>query len=168
MLPFFRMLDQRGLQRRDLDAAGFEMLAEAVQRCHACAHRQACIRWLSEVGGRARHGFYRHAQIPHSAVRGDLDTQPMPLEEFERRSMEKANAILERIAERARANGVEVHSDATLSDRPWEAIIEAAKKHCCDVIFIATHARKGLSALVHGSETHEVLTHSEIPAIVVR
>lgn len=92
----------------------------------------------------------------------------VPLEEFERRAMEEANALLARVAERARAAGVEAHSAATLSDRPWEAIIKAAEKHGCDLIFIASHGRKGFSGFVHGSETHEVLTHSKIPALVVR
>jgi nucleotide-binding universal stress UspA family protein len=89
-------------------------------------------------------------------------------DEHERRSKEKADAVLERIEARARAAGVDCDTDFALSDRPYEAIIEAARKHGCDLIFMASHGRRGLSALVHGSETQGVLTHSSIPTMVYR
>jgi nucleotide-binding universal stress UspA family protein len=41
-----------------------------------------------------------------------------------------------------------------------------AKDRGCDLIMMATHNRHGLSALVHGSETAKVLTHSEVPVLV--
>ena len=92
----------------------------------------------------------------------------IPLDEFERRAMEEAGALLARVAARAKAAGVEADADASLSDRPWQAIIKAAEKHGCDLIFIGSHGRKGLAGLWYGSETHGVLTHSKIPALVVR
>jgi nucleotide-binding universal stress UspA family protein len=54
------------------------------------------------------------------------------------------------------------------SDSPYEAIIDAAKKKKCDLIFMASHGRRGLSGLVLGSETHKVLIHSKIPVLVCR
>jgi nucleotide-binding universal stress UspA family protein len=92
----------------------------------------------------------------------------MPIAEYERRSMEEARKILDRVAQRAKAAQVEVDSDAALSDRPWHAILQAAEKHGCDLIFIASHGRKGLSGLLYGSETHEILTHSTVPTLVYR
>ncbi len=56
----------------------------------------------------------------------------------------------------------------TVSDIPYEAIIDAAKKKKCDLIVMASHGRRGLSALVLGSETHKVLIHSKIPVLVCR
>jgi nucleotide-binding universal stress UspA family protein len=50
----------------------------------------------------------------------------------------------------------------------YDAIIEAAKHSDCDLIFMASHGRRGLSALLLGSETHKVLTHSKIPVLVHR
>ena len=47
----------------------------------------------------------------------------------------------------------------------WEG---AAKKHGCDAIFMASHGRTGLAGMWHGSQTHEVLTHSDIPTLVYR
>jgi len=55
-----------------------------------------------------------------------------------------------------------------ISDSPYEAIIDAAKKKKCDLIFMASHGRRGLSGLVLGSETHKVLVHSKIPVLVCR
>ena len=54
------------------------------------------------------------------------------------------------------------------SDDPYAAIIDAAKKKKCDLIFMASHGRRGLSGLVLGSETHKVLIHSKIPVLVCR
>jgi nucleotide-binding universal stress UspA family protein len=50
----------------------------------------------------------------------------------------------------------------------WEGIIAAAKKKKCDLIVMASHGRRGLSALLLGSETAKVLTHSKIPVLVCR
>ena len=56
----------------------------------------------------------------------------------------------------------------TISDSPAEAIIDAAKQKKCDLIVMASHGRRGLSALVLGSETHKVLIHSKVPVLVCR
>jgi nucleotide-binding universal stress UspA family protein len=53
-------------------------------------------------------------------------------------------------------------------ERPWQAIIEAAKANDCDLIVMASHGRKGIGALLLGSETQNVLTHSRIPVLVHR
>jgi nucleotide-binding universal stress UspA family protein len=55
-----------------------------------------------------------------------------------------------------------------VSDSPYEAIIDAAKKKKCDLIVMASHGRRGLSGLVLGSETQKVLIHSKIPVLVCR
>ncbi|MBZ6078805.1 universal stress protein [Microvirga puerhi] len=53
-------------------------------------------------------------------------------------------------------------------DQPYEAIIRTAKEKGCDLILMASHGRRGISALVLGSETVKVLTHSSIPVLVYR
>jgi len=53
-------------------------------------------------------------------------------------------------------------------EHPYQAIIETAQNRGCDVIQMASHGRRGASALVLGSETLKVLTHSTIPVIVCR
>ena len=57
----------------------------------------------------------------------------------------------------------------TVEDRqPYEAIIETAEARGCDLIAMASHGRRGLSALVIGSETMKVLTHSKLPVLIYR
>jgi len=88
--------------------------------------------------------------------------------EHERNMKQQAEDALQPIADQARAAGVEYDADFTLSNQPYEAIIGAARKHGCDLIFMASHGRRGLSAMLHGSETQAVLTHSTIPTLVYR
>jgi nucleotide-binding universal stress UspA family protein len=52
--------------------------------------------------------------------------------------------------------------------RPHQAIVETAQERGCDLICMASHGRKGMSALVLGSETNKVLAHSKIPVLVCR
>lgn len=90
------------------------------------------------------------------------------LEQCEREAKRQADGVLQKIADRAREAGVEYDADYEQSNRPHEAIIRAAEKHGCDVIFMASHGRRGISALLHGSETQGVLTHCTIPTLVYR
>jgi nucleotide-binding universal stress UspA family protein len=47
------------------------------------------------------------------------------------------------------------------------ALDPATAKHC-DLIVMASHGRRGMSALLLGSETTKVLTHTKIPVLVCR
>jgi nucleotide-binding universal stress UspA family protein len=92
----------------------------------------------------------------------------LSLQEHEERSAEKARALLAPALERARTCGVDFDSDHALSNKPSEAIIAAARRHGCDAIYMSSHGRSGLARLLHGSQTIEVLTHSDIPTVVLR
>ncbi len=52
------------------------------------------------------------------------------------------------------------------SDRPYEAILGAAEARGCDLIFIASHGRRGIKGLMLGSETQKLLQHTTIPVLV--
>jgi nucleotide-binding universal stress UspA family protein len=54
------------------------------------------------------------------------------------------------------------------SDFPAEAILQAARKHGCDLVFMASHARKGLRGVLLGSETQKVLANGKLPVLVYR
>ena len=60
------------------------------------------------------------------------------------------------------------HASTFEHDHPYQAIIDTAKKVGCDLIAMASHGRRGVSAMVLGSETIKVLTHSSIPVLVYR
>jgi nucleotide-binding universal stress UspA family protein len=97
-----------------------------------------------------------------------MSSRASSLNAHEQLSKRKADAILGPAQSRARAAGVACDTDFALDDRPYHAIIEAAKRHGCDAIFMSTHARQGLARLWYGSETAEVLEHSDIPTLVYR
>lgn len=88
--------------------------------------------------------------------------------QYEEQARHQAAAALHKIAECARAAGIEYDEEFVQSDIPHEAIIRAAERHGCDLIFMASHGRSGISALFHGSETQAVLAHSKIPTLVYR
>jgi nucleotide-binding universal stress UspA family protein len=64
--------------------------------------------------------------------------------------------------------GVAYEGVHAIDDHPYQAIIATARDKRCDLICMASHGRKGVSALVLGSETTKVLTHSKIPVLVCR
>lgn len=75
---------------------------------------------------------------------------------------------LEHVAQLAAAAGVPCKTMLVTSDYPYEAIIDAARTRHCDLIAMAAHGRQGIKALLLGSETQKVLTHSAIPVLVLR
>lgn len=75
---------------------------------------------------------------------------------------------LRAVQDAARAAGVPYEGVHVFHDRPYQAIIDEASKRGCDLIVMASHGRRGISALVLGSETNKVLTHSTIPTLVYR
>lgn len=79
-----------------------------------------------------------------------------------------AHAVLDAAEQQAQAAGVECSKLALASDQPYLAIIDAAERNGCDLIFMASHGRRGVGALLLGSETQKVLSHSTIPVLVYR
>jgi nucleotide-binding universal stress UspA family protein len=68
----------------------------------------------------------------------------------------------------ARVAGVVYEDVHMVAEHPWAAIVETAKTRGCDLIVMASHGRRGVSALLLGSETTKVLTHTTIPTLVCR
>ena len=79
-----------------------------------------------------------------------------------------AHEVLDDCVAIATEAGVPSDKIALSNDQPWQAIIEAADRAKCDLIFMASHGRRGIQALLLGSETQKVLTHSTIPVLVHR
>jgi nucleotide-binding universal stress UspA family protein len=76
--------------------------------------------------------------------------------------------LVDRVSSQASAANVQCETVVALGSQPYKEIIEAAKVHQCDVIFMASHGRGGFNSLLLGSETQKVLAHSSIPVLVYR
>jgi nucleotide-binding universal stress UspA family protein len=79
-----------------------------------------------------------------------------------------AEAYLSTIEKGAKEAGVACDVIYERNDSPYEAIIWVAEQKGCDLIMMASHGRRGVKALLIGSETQKVLTHSKIPVLVYR
>ena len=113
-------------------------------------------------------GFYA---APNYSVQVYGDFVPADFitpQEFARQTKRTGEQYLAVIQKAAAAAGVRCKTAQATSDTPWKAIIKAAHENKCDVIFMASHGRRGLAALLLGSETTKVLTHTKIPVLVHR
>jgi nucleotide-binding universal stress UspA family protein len=75
---------------------------------------------------------------------------------------------LDVVRKAAAANGVRYAGYYVLSDTPADAIVKAARKYKCDLIYMGSHGRSGLTKLLLGSQTSKVLAHTRIPVLVHR
>jgi nucleotide-binding universal stress UspA family protein len=89
-------------------------------------------------------------------------------EKFAKDAEAHAKKCLAAIEKAAREAGVPCECASQTSDQPYEAIVSAAAQRKCDLILMASHGRRGVQALLLGSETVKVLTHSKIPVLVIR
>ncbi len=87
---------------------------------------------------------------------------------YHQHASEQAARHLGEAAAKAKAAGVPCETVQVDHDHPYQAIIDTAVAKGCDLIAMASHGRRGISALVLGSETTKVLTHSTIPVLVFR
>ena len=87
---------------------------------------------------------------------------------YAKRMLEAAQSHVDKIAQAAQAANVPCQIMVAQSVHPYEEIVTAATEFKADVIFMASHGRKGLSALFVGSETQKVLSHTTIPVLVFR
>lgn len=68
----------------------------------------------------------------------------------------------------AKAAGVTCETIEVQDEHPYRGIINAAEKKGCDLIVMASHGQRGLAAVIVGSETQKVVTHTDIPVLIYR
>jgi len=105
---------------------------------------------------------------PYRAATMDAVLIPVGEEDYEEQSRLLAERAMEQVKMAADAAGVPCETIREVHDQPYRAIIDAAHALNCDLIVMASHGRRGISALLLGSETVKVLTHSTIPVLVYR
>ena len=121
------------------------------------------IQFSKSIGARVT-GFYAMPEFHVFTYKTEMleDTK----EQFARDSKAHAKKYLDVIEKAANDAGVVCDTVLATSDEPYEAIIQTAQDQGCDLIMMASHGRRGVRALLLGSETHKVLTHTKLPVLV--
>jgi nucleotide-binding universal stress UspA family protein len=94
--------------------------------------------------------------------------EPDWMDSYESSAKDAAEAYLERAEVLAAKSGVNCSTRMSSADRPYKEIIATARNRKCDAIVMPSRGRKGMTAVLLGSETMEVLTRCTRPVIVVR
>jgi nucleotide-binding universal stress UspA family protein len=100
------------------------------------------------------------------AYEGAFD--PITEERIEEEARARADSYLAFIRKAAEEAGVPCDTVCETSDHPYDAILKTADTKKCDLILMTSHGRKGLAAVLLGSETRKVLTHTRVPVLIVR
>jgi nucleotide-binding universal stress UspA family protein len=127
----------------------------------------------SELAGKAvRHGIALAKRIGAkvtmlTVLPPEMITDDAHMIEIRKARMQKhAKDILGAVA--MQAAGVPCETIQVEHQNPYQAIFDTADSKGCDLIVMASHGRRGIAAIVLGSETVKVLTHCKIPVLVYR
>ena len=107
-------------------------------------------------------------RYPLSYFEGGANVSPTEVARVEKQWAEQGQAVADAVGKAAEKAGVKAKAITVRSDLVAEAILSAARKNKCDLVVMASHGRKGLKRLLLGSETQHVLTHGQIPVLVLR
>lgn len=100
--------------------------------------------------------------LPESQIR----QMPEVLAQHSKHAKQHATKALIYVADAAKSAGVPCETVQLEHEQPYEAIIKTAEDKGCDLIVMASHGRSGISAVLLGSVTNKVLTHTKIPVLV--
>jgi nucleotide-binding universal stress UspA family protein len=137
---------------------GSQLSSETVKRA---------IAFAKETGAKVTF-FFAKPDYPVAFYGEGALIDPTTPDKFAEMAEQQAREILAAHEAVAKAEGVVSAAMSSVSDIPYEAIIAAAEEAGADLIFMASHGRRGISGLLLGSETQKVLTHSKIPVLVYR
>jgi nucleotide-binding universal stress UspA family protein len=123
------------------------------------------VQFAKSIGARVT-GLYVIAPFRLFGRRGEMISDSK--QQYEKDSQADAQSYLSVISAAAKEAGVTYDGVADTNAHPYAAIVEAAEKRGCDLIMMASHGRRGVQAVLIGSETTKVLTHTKIPVLVLR
>lgn len=109
-----------------------------------------------------------HVLAPLAAVAHFSDLIRHAPDDYHHEAVSRAQQQLEAIHDLAREAGVPFESGYAFDQRPYSAIVGAAKRYDCDLIVMGTHGRTGVDRLLMGSQSSKVLGCSDIPVMVCR
>ncbi len=125
------------------------------------------VAFAKEMGARITF-LHARATLPVSMVGSGELLDGGTLQQLTAVAAENAEQILGEAQAVADSAGVPADHDGVIDDLPYRAILGAAERHGCDLVFMASHGRRGLSGLLLGSQTQRVLTHAPVPVLVFR
>jgi nucleotide-binding universal stress UspA family protein len=124
---------------------------------------------LAKICGAKLSGVYAVQPYPNPVYSEGAAFGPrMSRGRYKHEAEREGKKALAAIEIEADTSGVPFSSVMVTDAQPWKAIIRAARSKRCDLIVMASHGRRGISALLLGSETSKVLTHSKVPVVVCR
>ena len=129
--------------------------------------RDRAITFARETGAKLTF-FHVKPEFPIALYGEGALVDPTTPQQFSELADQQAKSILDACMDKAKTGGVTCDSRSKTSSSVHGAIVAAANEVGADLIFMASHGRRGLSSLLLGSETHKVLTHSTIPVLVFR
>jgi nucleotide-binding universal stress UspA family protein len=169
--PFARVLEQGSTKREKIDdrrkgkamyknilipTDGSELGGKAVQYG---------ISFAKEIGAKI---IVLTVTTPFHVFTLDPQVVEDTRDQYKKHIQEHAAKILSAVANAAKTAGVVCEAVQVEHEHPYQAIIDTAGSKGCDLIVMASHGRHGILAIVLGSETVKVLTHSKIPVLVHR
>ena len=107
-------------------------------------------------------------RYPVSFFDGSATLTVETVSEAEKKWVTDAESQLDAVVKEAQSAGVKAKTAVVKSDLIAESIISAARKHKADLVVMASHGRKGIKRILLGSEALAVLTHSEVPVLILR
>lgn len=133
----------------------------------SAAAAKAAVRLAKALGARVT-GLFAAPPATPIVYRDHLPVGYTTPEKHEKMIRRAADAHLSVIARAAQALGVPCECVTVRSDFPAEAILETARARRCDLVFMASHSRRGLRGLLLGSQTQKVLAQAKLPVLVYR
>lgn len=124
-----------------------------------------CIRFAAQVGARIT---AVHVVPPLHLFTYEPEVTEHAHETYHRNRDARARECLAPIEQLAREAAVPCESLMVEADNPYEAILSTAHDRGCDLVAMSSHGRRGIGAMLLGSQTQRVLTHSAIPVLVFR
>jgi nucleotide-binding universal stress UspA family protein len=96
------------------------------------------------------------------------DASAVGLQAYLAESQQAASQALDAIGTVCASHGVPFSGTTIERGAVYEGILDTAQSEGCDLIIMASHGRLGVKALILGSVTQKVLTHSTVPVLVVK
>ena len=132
------------------------------------AAAKAAAKLANEVGAKITAVYVIEPYSPPAESEAIAFFAAYGAKEYDQATKKSAARAISKVKAAASAARVKADGFAVTAPSPWRGIVETAKSKKCDLIVMASHGRRGLEALLLGSETQKVLTHSKTPVLVTR